>query len=219
MSKKNKAKKGKKIKRILLFIIVLLVAGALVYLALNNKSNNVKEVKKKKVVDKIDNFDYSVSESDTKLFKDEFKKLKKELSKKEVDNKKYSEEVAKLFIIDFYTLDNKMTKNDIGGVQFVYSKYKSTFIDKARDEFYRYVKNNLNNDRTQKLPIVSEITVNSCEQVSASSELSGADFAGIEEAYKVNLSWDYKEDLGYQKSATVVVVKDESKFSVAKLSN
>ena len=40
----------KKIKKviiitILLFIIVLLVAGALVYLALNNKSNNVKEVK------------------------------------------------------------------------------------------------------------------------------------------------------------------------------
>lgn len=219
MSKKAKSAKGKKVRRIILFIIVLLIAGALVYMALNNNTSKVKDIKKKKVVDKIDNFDYSVSETDTKLFKDEFKKLKKVLSSKEVDNQKYSEAVAKLFIIDFYTLDNKMSKNDVGGVQFVYSKYKKTFIDKARDQFYKYLKNNLSNDRNQDLPIVSEITVNSSEAISASSELSGTDFAGIEEAYKVNLSWDYEEDLGYQKGATVIVIKDGDKFSVAKLSN
>ena len=219
MSKKRKNPKKKRAGRIILFIILLLVAGVLVYMALNNTTSKVKSVKKKKVVDKIDNFDYQVSETDTKLFKSEFKKLKTILSKKEVDNQKYSEAVAKLFIIDFYTLDNKLTKNDVGGVQFVYSKYKSTFIDKARDEFYKYLKNNLSNDRNQDLPVVSEITVNSSDAISAASELSGTDFAGIEEAYKINLSWEYEEDLGYQKSATVIVIKDDTKFSVAKLSN
>lgn len=217
MSKKNN-KKRKKIRRIILFVFVLLVAGVLVYMALNNTKTEIK-VKKKKVVDKIEKFDYSVSETDTKLFKSEFKKLKNELSKDEIDNKKYSELVAKLFIIDFYTLDNKMTKNDVGGVQFVYSKYKATFIDKARDQFYKYIKNNLNNDRKQNLPKVSEITINSSEEVNASSELSGADFANIQQAYKINLSWEYEEDLGYQKNATVIVIKDDNKFSVAKLSN
>ena len=215
MSKK-KAKK-KKFRRVLLFIFILLIAGGLVFMALNNKKNDT-HVKKKKVVDKIDNFDYTVSETDTELFKKEFKKLKSVLSKKEVDNKKYSEEVAKLFIIDFFTLDNKMTKNDIGGAQFVYSKYKSDFIDKSRDEFYKYVKNNLDGKRNQNLPEVSSISVESCEGVTASSELSGNDFAAIDEAYKVNLKWEYKEDLGYQTGATVVVVKDDTKFSVAKLS-
>ena len=219
MSKKVKNKKKRKGWKLILFLIVLIAAGVLIYMALNNNTPKENNTKKKKVVDKIDNFDYSVSETDTKLFKDEFKKLKKVLSEKEVDNKKYSESVAKLFIIDFYTLDNKVSKNDVGGVQFVYSKYKSTFIDKARDQFYKYLKNNLNNDRKQDLPIVSEITVNSSEAISASSELSGTDFAGVEEAYKVNLSWDYEEDLGYQKNATVIVIKDENKFSVAKLSN
>ena len=210
-------KKKKKAKKIIVFLLVLLIAGGLVYLALfNNKSD--KKVKKEKVVDKIDNFDYTVAETDTKLFKSEFKKLKKILSEKEVDNQKYSESVAKLFIIDFFTLDNKITRNDVGGVQFVYSKYKKDFIDKSRDEFYKYVKNNLNNDRKQNLPEVSKITVDSTEQVSAASELSGTDFAGIDEAYKVNLSWEYKEDLGYQKNAIVIVIKDDSKFSVAKLS-
>lgn len=219
MSKKRNNGKKRKIGRLILFFVILIAAGVLAYMALNNGTSKVKSVKKKKVVDKIDNFDYEVAETDTKLFKSEFKKLKTILSKKEVDNQKYSEEVAKLFIIDFYTLDNKLTKNDVGGVQFVYSKYKATFIDKSRDEFYKYLKNNLSNDRDQDLPVVSEIKVDSSEAISASSELSGTDFAGIEEAYKVKLSWDYEEDLGYQKSATVIVIKDGEKFSVAKLYN
>lgn len=217
MSKKPKSRK-RKAKKIIVFIFVLLIAGGLVYFALFHNKKPA-ETKKKKIVDKIDDFEYSVSETDTKLFKDEFKKLKKELTKKEVDNKKYSELVAKLFIIDFYTLDNKMSKNDVGGVQFVYKNYKASFIDKARDQFYKYLKNNLDGKRNQELPEVSEIKVESIEEVSASSELTTDEFKSIDEAYKVNLSWDYKEDLGYQKSATVIVVKDDTKFSVAKLSN
>lgn len=214
---KKKTKK-KRIRKIILFIFVLLVAGGLIYFALNNNKSKP-EKKGKKVVDKIDNFDYSVSETDTKLFKDEFKKLKKELSKKEVSNENYSKLVAKLFIIDFYTLDNKVTKNDVGGVQFVYKNYRATFIDKARDEFYKYVKNNLDGKRKQNLPIVSSIKVDSIEAISASSELSTDEFKAIDEAYKVTLSWEYEDDLGYQKAANVIVVKDNDKFSVAKLSS
>ena len=213
--KKNKRPRKKRKIRLFIFIIVLIAAGILVYMALNlNKDTTKKEGKK--VVDKIDNFDYTVSETDTKLFKDEFKKLKKVLSEKEVDNKKYAEQVAKLFIIDFYTLDNKVTKNDVGGVQFVYSNYKSTFIDKARNEFYKYVKSNLDNNRNQELPIVENITVNSSDEVTASNELTTDEFSD-KEAYKINVSWEYKKDLGYQDSATLIVVKDNDKFSVAKL--
>ena len=48
---------------------------------------------------------------------------------KEVDNKKYAEAISKLFVIDFFTLDNKSSKNDVGGVQFVYTSYKADFIE------------------------------------------------------------------------------------------
>ena len=214
---KTKSKK-KKIRKIIIFILVLLVAGGLIYYALS-KSTSTSKPKKAKIVDKIDNFDYKIDENDTKLLKNEFKTLKSILSKKEVDKEEYAKEVAKLFIIDFFTLDNKMTKNDVGGVQFVFNGYRKTFIDKARDEFYKYVKSNLNNDRTQELPIVKSIEVNSIEKIEASSELNGDTFAGIDEAYKVNVSWDYEKDLGYQKSATLIVVKDNDKLSVAKLTS
>lgn len=216
--KKNKNKKGK-FRKIILFLIVLIIAGILIFFALNGgkKQGDDTKTKKTKVVDTIDNFDYVIAETDTKLLKDEFKNLKKVLSEKEINNKEYASEVAKLFVIDFYTLDNKMSKNDVGGVQFVYSGYKTTFIDKARDEFYKYVKSNLNNDRNQELPEVASVTVNAVESISASSELSGDAFASIDEAYKVNISWTYKKDLGYQTNATLIVVKDNDKFSVAKL--
>lgn len=214
MSKKPRKKSKKKL---IVFFLLLLIAGGLVFFTLKLNKKDEPAEKKAKVVDEIKNFDYTVSETDTKLFKDEFKKLKKVLSQKEVDNKEYSNEIAKLFIIDFFTLDNKITKNDVGGVQFVYSGYKTTFIDKSRDEFYKYVKSNVNGDRSQELPIVETIEVASSEPVSASSELSGDQFAQISEAYKVNLTWTYKKDLGYQNKATIIVVKDNDKFAVAKM--
>ena len=208
-------KKGKK--KLIIFFLLLIVAGGLVFFAMKMNGKNEPTENKPKVVDEIKNFDYTVSETDTKLFKDEFKKLKKVLSQKEVDNKEYANEVAKLFVIDFFTLDNKITKNDVGGVQFVYSGYKTTFIDKARDEFYKYVKSNVNGDRSQELPLVETIEVTSNEPATASAELSGEQFSQIGEAYKVTLTWTYKKDLGYQTKATLIVVKDNEKFSVAKM--
>lgn len=215
--KKNKKMKSKRKRRVIFLILLILIIAisAVVYFKFIKKEDKV-EVKTK-VVDKIDNFDYTISDSDTKLFKEKFKELKEVLSKEEVDNKKYSELISQLFIIDLFTLDNKITKNDIRSVQFVYSNYKTSFIDKTRDEFYKYVKSNLNNDRNQELPIVETIKVESIEKTNASDIFNTDELKNIDEAYKVNLSWTYKKDLGYQKKATVIVVKDNNKFSVAKL--
>ena len=80
--KKNKNKKGK-FRKIILFLIVLIIAGCLIFFALNGgKKQEDTKTKKTKVVDTIDNFDYVIAETDTKLLKDEFKNLKKVLSEK-----------------------------------------------------------------------------------------------------------------------------------------
>ena len=216
--KKNKNVKKRRLNKKTKFIIALLVVIAIISSCFVFFNNTKKATTKKvKVVDKIDKFDYTVNEKDTKLFKDTFKELKTILSKDEIDNKKYSEVVAKLFVIDFFTLNNKMTKNDVGGVQFVYSSYKSSFIDKARDEFYKYIKNNIYNDRKQDLPIVSSVSVSSVEKIDATSDINLNDLKDVE-AYEVKMNITYEKDLGYQKTATVIVIKDENKFSVAKLS-
>jgi hypothetical protein len=218
MKKKNNKKKIKKRKIVILILIIVLIVGICIYLYLDKKSDNNNIKSKLKVVDSIKKYDYSISNKDTKLFKTKFNELKKVLNKKTVDNKKYSELISELFIIDFFTLDNKLTKNDVGGVQFIFSNYKTSFIDKARDEFYKYVKNNLNDDRSQELPIVSTIKVESSDSINPSDVFSKDELKSISEAYKISLSWTYEKDLGYQTNATLVVVKDgDFKFSIAKL--
>lgn len=219
--KKNEIKKKRKMskkKKIIIFILILLVAVGLVFFALNIGKNNEQE-QKKKVVDQIKTFDYSVVETDTELFKEKFKKLKDELSKKEIDNKKYASLISELFIIDFYTLSNKTNINDVGGVQFVYSSFKSDFIDFAREGIYKQVKSNLDNDRYQDLPEVKDTNIENIDEIIPSTELKHEDFKNIteKEAYKVQISWDYTKSNDFQNSATMIIVKDNDKFSVAKL--
>ena len=132
----KKKKKMAPIKKllILLLIVALIIGGFIGYQKFFKKDNT----KKVKVVDSIKNahVDYVVNENDSKLFKKTFEDLKKVLSSKEVDNKKYAEVISKLFVIDFFTLSNKTSKNDVGGVQFVFEGYKTTFVEFARDGLY-----------------------------------------------------------------------------------
>lgn len=219
MKRKNKEIRRKNKKKIFILIFIVVVAILLVIFALNiGKKGNPNEGKKK-VVDEIKKFSYTVSESDTKLFKDTFKELKKELSKDEVDNKNYASLVSKLFIIDFYTLSNKSNINDVGAVQFVYSSYTTDFIDFARTGIYKQVKSNLDNNRQQDLPEVATVTIESIDEVVPSAILENEAFKDVTEAnaYEVKINWTYTKTNDFQTSATMLIVQDGDKLSVAKL--
>ena len=218
MSKKKKKKISNKKKFLVcLILVILIVGGYFVYDKLFNKT----EVTAPKVVDEIKSFNYVVNEKDTKLFKKTFNELKDVLSKKEIDNKKYAETISKLFVIDFFSLDNKTSKNDIGGVQFVYSSYKSDFIDYARDGMYKQVGNALDNKNTNNnLPEVTEVKITKTDTVVPSSIFEHKDFENSTEAdaYEISLEWSYKNGGDFQDKAVLVVVKDGDKLSVAKMS-
>ena len=98
-------KKIKKILITLIIITILLICGLLIYkFLIKDKPNEVKVVKK------ISGYGYSLKENATEIYKDEFDNLDSILSKKEVDYEEYAKQIAKLFIIDFYTLNNKLSK-------------------------------------------------------------------------------------------------------------
>ena len=196
---RTKKKKMLSLKR---FVLCLFLLGIifLVYHVYNSFFNKPTEATKPKVVDEIKTFNYALSE-------------------KEVDNKKYAETVAKLFIIDFFSLDNKTSKNDIGGVQFVYSKFKTDFVDYARNSIYKRVNNKIDSKEKQNLPLVDEIKVDSVEEVVPSQIFEHQDFAEDNEAdaYEVSLSWSYKNGDDFQTSTVLTLVKDGSKLSIAKM--
>ena len=221
MSKNGK--KGLKKKNIRkLIICILLVAGIIggyfIYTKYFKKSDTVEAPK---VVDKIEtkSFNYVVSENDTKLFKTTFEELKKVLTADTIDNKEYAKVISKLFVIDFYTLSNKTSKNDIGGIQFIYSSYKSDFIDYARDGMYKQVKNAIDGDSNSSLPTVKEVNVSNIEEVSPSAVFSGIEFPENAVGYQLTLDWTYEKGDDFQTKATITVVTDGEKLSLAKLEN
>ena len=218
MSKnKNKKRMSNKKKLLICFILVVaIVGGYFVYINFIAE----KQVSAPKVVDEIKKFNYVVNENDTKLFKKTFKELKDVLSKKEVDNKKYAEVISKLFVIDFFNLENKTSKNDVGGVQFVYNSYKTDFVDYARDGIYKQVANSIDSKKNTSLPQVTSVKITKTDTVVPSSVFEHEDFANETEAnaYEIGIEWEYKNGTGFQKKAVITVVKDGDKLSIAKMS-
>lgn len=201
-------KKNKKILIILISIVIIIILGLLTYhFAFQN--NEEREVK---VIKRIKDYNYNLNENETDLYKSEFDELSKVLSSDTIDYEAYAKLIAKLFIIDFYTLDNKLSKNDIGGTEFIKADMRDNFIEEARSTFYKYLEVK-SDDRNQNLPEVSKINDVSVNK----TQFKYADKKVDENAYKVTISWDYKEDFGYETEAKMIIVKEDKKLYIVEM--
>ena len=175
---------------IILLIVIIGIYGVFIVLPNKNKETETKEVDKIK-------YGYVQYNRDTKLYKEVFADLKSTLNKNVIDYEKYAEYISKLFIIDLYSLSNKNSKQDIGGVQYLKEELKENFILNASNTMYKYI--GLDNS---ELPEVKNIELVNIEE----SEYSIKDVKY--ESYNVNLKWEYKKDLGYDTEGIIVVIKD-----------
>lgn len=191
---------------IYILFIILLVIGIVKILFLGKKTINVE------VVDKIDNYNYTLNSNATDYYKGLFNELSNLLKNGDFDEKSYAELVSKLFITDVYTLDNKLNKNDIGGTEYVYSNFKDDFNMIAQSTIYKNIKNNMYNDRVQDLPIVKEVIINSIDNDDFEYEKNV-----FENAYYVDVSVNYESDLGYPTNISLVIIKNNDKLEVAKM--
>lgn len=196
--------KNKKLIIIIISIIVLILGGLIIFKLFNKKE----EVK---VLKSIDLYEYHLKDTQTKVYKQEFDELEKILSNDNIDDELYAKQVAKLFIIDFYTLDNKKSKNDIGGLEFIKEDMKDNFIEQARSTFYKYLQ--LKEERTQKLPKVKSVNIEKIEKTTFKYKDGKID----DNAYKVIVSWEYKEDLGYEKETIMTIIKEDKKMYIVEM--
>ena len=180
-----------KLQKIIFIIIIALIIAMGIYVLtifIPNKKANTKIDKEETI-----KYDYTVYKRDSSLYKETFKDLKKVLDASEIDYNKYAEDVTKLFIIDFYTLNNKLSKDDIGGLQYIKSDFKDNFILNARNTMYKYIENNSDGKRNQELPEVSNVKT---EKVGKGTyEIDKISY----EAYILDMTFEYKKDLGYDK--------------------
>lgn len=188
---------------VIILIIILSVIGVIYF-----KTSNKTEESPIKVVDSVDGFLYELKDNDSKLKKDLFYELKKILENEEVDYQNYAELLSKLFVVDVFSLDNKLNKYDIGGLDFILESEKDKFKNLMSDTLYDILENNVDGERKQKLPKVSEILVEEC--VESKIIIDNEELL----AYDIVLNWAYEVDLGYDTSATVKVVKKDTKMYI-----
>jgi len=222
----KKEKKGKSKKKIVLYVtilIVMVVLAGLLYLAWSGKKEPTKEKVEVKELENLgDDWGYTLKDNDSELFKSEFAILKEIINSDSIDTQKYSEQVAKMFIIDVYTLSTKMSIYDVGGIEFFYSDEDANtmFQQKLIDTMYSTLEDNTYGDREQELPEVKSINVESSEKTTFEyiKKVDDKEVKEKLEGFKVLLTWDYVKDMGYDKKAELIVVKDgEKKYSVVKI--
>lgn len=203
----------KKPKKILLTIFIIIVIAALAFLVYNILFKKV-EVKEAKVLKEIPEYGYTLKDNKTKRYQEMFEELDTILKEDPVNEEDYVKKITEMFIYDFYSLDDKTAKTDVGGTDFVYSTSLSNFLENAEDTYYKYVESDIYNQRKQELPVVDEITIDSVEQTEyAYGETTD------EEAYEVKVTWTYTEDSfdDYQNEATLTFVHEDIKLSLAEL--
>ena len=162
----------------------------------------------KNTLEALELYGYTLDDLDTDLYKEYFEELKSVLNGESVNNEEYAKAIVKLFVTDFYTLDNKVTSTDIGGTEFIHPDLVNNFKINAGDTMYHTVKTNINGDRKQELPVVSKVEVKSVE--SSTYTYKEKDY----EAYKVSATWDYEKDLGYESEGVFTVIKDSNKLYI-----
>ena len=202
----------KKPKRILIGILVVVAIAAIAYVGLN--VFGAKEVQEAKVLKTIKKYGYTLKDNKTKRYQEMFGQLDKILKKDPVDEEEYVKQITKMFIYDFYSLDDKSAKTDVGGTDFIYQASLENFLENAEDTYYKYVESNIYGDRKQELPVVDEIKIESVEETEfAYGETSD------ENAYEVQVSWTYTDDAfsDYQKEATLTFIHEDIKLSLAEL--
>ncbi len=197
---------------ILLSMLLILILGLIIYIILQFTKSVDKGPEENRTLKEIVGYGYILEEGKTPLFNNIFEELVNVLTKEDVNKEQYAILISKLFIVDFYDLNSKRSKNDIGGIQFIYDDIRDNFVLKARDTLYKYVEDNIYGDRKQLLPSIVEVNLSSIEQVSYTYNDKVTD-----EAFQLELTWEYEKDLGYQDTAIIFLVNEQSKLSIVEL--
>lgn len=208
MKNKNKKKnknlfKNKKFWLIISSIALLYFIGGIVYINLDRDSGNVKNNKNLDKGISIKGFDYILYEDDIDIYKDEFKKLKKNLESSNINYTEYAESISKMFVMDLYSLKVKKNMYDVGGVQLVYPDIRDNYKLNVTNTLYKYMKDNSDGKREQDLPMVKSISIKNEDETKY--KIGEEEFDG----YKINLDIEYVKDLEYDKSAEIILVKKD----------
>lgn len=189
----------------ILIILVSIVGLSKLFLKEDKESKPKIETK---IISNIEKYGYTLDDRDTKYMKETFKELESVLNAEEINEEEYAKILSKLFIIDFYTLSNKINKYDVGSLEYILNDKREMFKSKAMDTIYSDIYDNTYKDRVQELPEITKVEIVDFkeEEIEINKETI--------ESYKVTMHFTYKKELGYDKEGTLNLVKNNNKLEV-----
>lgn len=201
--------KKDKLKRIMLLTLFILQIILVLVIYFKFFKKEQKEIKENKVVDTIKNYDYHLKEEDSKLTSTLFNELDKVLSDEEINEEEYAKLISQLFVIDFYTLNNKLSNTDIGGIQYIHPDIKDNFIIKAENTVYKYVKSNIYRNRTQELPIITNTIIEDIKVTDYTSKTYKDN-----NSYQIKIKVEYQKDLKYPTEIELKLIHKDKKLYI-----
>ncbi|HIS86934.1 MAG TPA: hypothetical protein IAB49_02205 [Candidatus Caccenecus avistercoris] len=205
-------RKKYKVGLIVIGVLLLGVISLGVLRIFYNDEEEKREVNVTSVISNISDYGYTLDDRDTDYMKEVFSELENILEALEIDYHAYAEALAKLFVIDFYTLENKINKYDVGSLEYILSSSVESFRLKAQDTIYRDVIDNTYRDRIQDLPEITNVEVVNTEDTTFTLNDEEVD------AIKVEMNYEYKEDLGYDTEGTIYLVRNDVKLEIVSYS-
>ena len=199
----KKQKRKDWFKGILLIIVLFVIAGLVLYGYGYIKRSKNDVINSTSVYDSIEKYGYTLNDNATQYYKEQFKELKNIENDKDV-----ATQVAKLFVIDLYSINYKINKYEVTSMQYFYSDKREMHRQKVLDTIYKYVEDNSYDDRKQELPEVKEVIVKEEKEDTYKMGEEKRD------SFVVTLGITYVKDLGYDKLAEVTLVKDGNNYSV-----
>lgn len=188
-------------------LVLLNIAIGILLLTNNKEEEKVVEVKTTHVVGP-----YTINSGQT----DYLVALEKQLSESltAADDEKISNSVAQYFVSDYFTLANKTSAIDVGGLELVLPANKSIFEKNSIDSFYIDYPYYVKSYTKEKLPEVIKTTVSSSKEYSTKKVVNDKNKSlGVKAAKQITLKIEYKEVEGVKytmlDTTSVVVVKDE----------
>ena len=189
-------------------IIVLLLATSVGWYIFKNRNSQEEKPKEIKKLDTIEGYGYNLEDRDTVLFRENFEKLRDVLKQTPIDYLEYAKRLGTLYIIDLYTISNKVNQYDVGGSEYVYESKRDNYELKVKNTLYKYVEDNTYGKRIQFLPEVASIDVVDVKEEKV--KIGDQEYDG----YSLSLSWEYVKDLGYDTKCTLKLAKIDDKLYV-----
>ncbi len=186
----------KKLILFILFLVFIYSLGGIIFINYKNKLEPMPIVTE---IDEIEKYPYKLKSNSSEYYKEEFELLKINLNG-DINDDDYLISVCKLYIIDLYSLDNKLSKYDIS-TDFIYPEVIENYKLNLQNTLYKYLEDNTGNNRIQKLPVVTNVNIDEVKD----SKYSINDISYPSKEVKV--SWTYEEDLGYETNGVITLIK------------